>query len=80
MVFRLFAKYDMNRSGSLDRRETLRLLNDILDNKGKPPANMNVVDRFFAEYDANGDGTISRHELHTFVKEFLANNITLKQK
>lgn len=71
-MFRLFAKYDHNRSGSLDRRETLRLLNDILDNKGKPPANMIVVDRFFAEYDADGDNTISRHELHTFVKEFLA--------
>lgn len=29
-VFQIFDHYDTNRSGYLDRRETLRLVNDIL--------------------------------------------------
>jgi Ca2+-binding EF-hand superfamily protein len=34
MVNSIFMKYDTNNSGNLDRRETLKLVNDYLSNKG----------------------------------------------
>jgi hypothetical protein len=38
MVQTIFTKYDINRSGYLEKRETLRLVDDILASRGQPPA------------------------------------------
>lgn len=38
MVLKIFAKYDTNKSGSLSRKETLVLVNDVLMDQGKRPA------------------------------------------
>jgi len=38
IVMSLFDKYDTNNSGFLEKKEALRLLNDLLANKGQPPA------------------------------------------
>ena len=36
MVLKLFAKYDKDRNGYLDKNEVLKLLDEILMNQGRP--------------------------------------------
>ena len=67
MVLKIFNKFDTNRNGSLDKRETLNLLNEILKSKGQPPATLSMFNRFFNKIDINGDGQISRREMSKFV-------------
>jgi len=55
----------------LEQKELLRLLNEILTNKGQPPATYSQFNKFFAEIDDNGDGVISRAEISRFVRKFL---------
>ena len=38
MVVKIFDKFDSNGNGYLEKKECLRFLNDILANKGQPPA------------------------------------------
>jgi len=71
MVDKIFLKYDVNRSGYLEKRECLRLVDDILSQKGQPLANVAQFNRIFAEYDINGDGVISRGEMGRFVRKFM---------
>lgn len=37
-VNNIWLRYDTDRSGTLDRRETLRFVNDFLAQRGQPPA------------------------------------------
>ena len=60
IVMKIFAKFDSDRSGFLDKRETLRLLDEILESQGKPKATMSTFNRFFNEHDYNQDGVISK--------------------
>jgi Ca2+-binding EF-hand superfamily protein len=71
MIYNIFEKYDTDRSGSLSRKETLRLLNDILKSEGKKSASYSLFDRFFNEFDENGDGVLSEEEMIEFVKKFM---------
>ena len=71
IVHKLFAKYDKDRSGYLDKPEVLKLLDDILEHKGRPKTTWNQFVKFFDEYDDNGDGVISKGECYTFVDRFL---------
>ena len=73
----IFAKYDVNRSGYLEKREVLRLVDDILMEKNQPPATVAQFNRFFAEYDVNGDNVLSKYEMTSFVKKFLKNEDVL---
>lgn len=73
MVQNIFAKYDINRSGYLEKRETLRLVDDILAEKGQPPATVAQFNRFFAEFDVNNDGILSKSEMTRFSMKFLKN-------
>lgn len=40
VVKNLFLKFDTNRSGFLEKRETLKLLDEILAQKGQPPTSL----------------------------------------
>ena len=57
----------MDLNGYLDKIETMRLINTILKNKGKPSTTILDFNRFFAEYDVNGDGVLSKREIARFV-------------
>ena len=70
-VDKIFLKYDVNRSGYLEKRECLRLVDDLLAAKGQPLANVSQFNRIFAEYDINNDGVISRTEMARFVRKFI---------
>lgn len=72
VVDNIWDKYDTDKSGKLNRRETLRFLNDFLKSRGQTPATHLQFSRFFRKFDANGDGYISRNEMAQFVKLFMA--------
>ena len=63
IVNNIWYKYDVDRSGALNRKETLRFVDDILAQRGQPPANMSQFTRFYDQFDSNGDGLISKNEM-----------------
>ena len=71
MVLKIFAKYDKDRSGFLDKPEVLKLLDEILINQGRPKTTWNQFVKFFDEFDDNGDGVISKNECYNFVNRFI---------
>lgn len=70
-VNNIWYKYDIDRNGTLDKRETFRFINDFLGTRGSPPATLSQFNRFFEETDINGDNSISKNEMAKFVKMFL---------
>ena len=74
VVKNLFLKFDVDRSGFLEKRETLKLLDEILGQKGMPPTSLPQFNRFYAEFDLNGDGLISMVEMSKFVRKFTDNS------
>ena len=71
MVIKLYQKYDTDRSGALNRRETFRLVNDIYASEGRRPVTNVQFNRIFNEFDINGDGQLSQREMTRFVVKFL---------
>jgi len=70
-VLKIFQKYDFNRNGSLDKRECLAMLDEILLNQGYGKTTIPQFNRFYAEFDINNDGFISKNECTGFVRKFL---------
>lgn len=70
-VNKIWHRYDSDRSGYLDKRETLRFLNDFLADKGKAPATKSLFNRFFDEMDQDGNNVLSKNEMARFVRKFL---------
>jgi Ca2+-binding EF-hand superfamily protein len=70
MVEDIWYEYDIDRSGWLDKRETLAFLKDILSNHGQAPPTVITFNEWFAEYDVNQNGTIEKHEMVPFVRKF----------
>ena len=66
-VNQIFDEFDVDLNGYLDKIESMRLVNTILKNKGKPSTTIPAFNRFFAEYDVNGDGVLSKREVARFV-------------
>lgn len=73
-VNKIFDEYDVDMNGFLDKIETLRLVNTILKNQGKPATTIPAFNRFFSDYDINNDGVLSKKEITRFVKDFLKSN------
>ena len=73
-VHKIWVKYDINRSGALDKVETANFLKDFCASNGKPAPNMQTYTRFFIEFDKNRDGLISKQEMARFIKTFLDSN------
>ena len=72
LVEKIFDKFDTDRSGFLEPRECLKLLDEILKNQGRPPTSWAQFKKFFDEFDDNGDGVISRKECAGFIRRFIA--------
>lgn len=72
LVNKIWNQYDTDRSGFLDKQETLNLLDDVVSAQGKKQTSMEEFVRFFDEFDVNGDGVISKRECAVFIKQLLA--------
>ena len=59
MVLKIFQKYDTDMSGALNRRETLKVVNDIYASEGRRPVTNTQFNRIFNEFDVNGDGQLT---------------------
>lgn len=71
MVDEIWFEYDVDRSGWLDKRETLVFLKDVLNDNNQGPPTVIAFNKWFAEYDLNGNGTIEKNEMAGFVRHFL---------
>ena len=69
-VNQIWEKFDTDCSGKLDRRETLRFINEFLSQNGKYPATTSMFNKYFDDIDLNGDGTISKPEMASFIQLF----------
>ena len=60
IVDEIWDKFDRDRSGQLNRRETLKFLIHFMTNQGHAPPTNLQFNRFFSEFDVNKDGQISK--------------------
>lgn len=67
----IWFQYDYNRSGQLDKRETLVFLKDLLTENNQGPPSAITFNKWFAKYDFNKDGHISKNEMSAFIREFM---------
>ena len=67
----MWAKYDADNSGELDKQETLNFLNEFMELKEKPPITFEHFNKFFLKFDINGDGEIGKDEMLTFIERFI---------
>lgn len=72
IVQMIFEKYDTNMSGVLEKRETYKLLNDVLGKQGRTSASIEYFHKVFDHFDLNNDGVLSRGEMTRFVKKFFS--------
>ena len=78
MVDEIWYEYDVDRSGWLDKRETLVFLKDVLNDNGQGPPTVIAYNKWFAEYDLNGNGTLDKNEMAAFVRKFFTQPLTVE--
>ena len=71
MVKKIFRKYDKDNSGELERKESLKLINDVFKSVGKRPVTHALFNQIFSEFDVNGDGVLSEAEMSQFVIKYI---------
>lgn len=64
----LFAKYDYDKSGTLEANEVVAALKESQGGRTVSPYE---VERFMEKIDENGDGKISKAELYNVFKQIL---------
>ena len=69
-VDEIWAKYDNDNSGALDKDETKKFVQDTLaDMADGAGFNDEDFDKCFQEFDKDGSGTIEKEEMVTFIKK-----------
>ena len=71
IVHNIFLQYDTDKSGYLEKRETLRVVNDVLASQEQLPTTVKAFNMIFFEFDLNGDGRLSFGEISRFVRRFV---------
>lgn len=70
MIDEVWAKYDVDKNGFLDKIETKKF---VLDTLGKFEARTQFSDEMFEEvfkmFDKNNSGTVEKAEMATFIKQ-----------
>ena len=69
MVKKNWARFDVDFSGYLDKKETVQFLNAYLNEQGKPDISPQMFNRFYLQFDKNGDGKISQNEMAAFLRK-----------
>ena len=67
----MWAKYDTDGSGALDKMETLKFLNEFMELKEKPKVSFDQFNKFFLKFDENGDGELCKDEMIKFLDRFM---------
>ena len=67
----MWAKYDTDGSGALDKMETLKFLNEFMELKEKPAISFEQFNKFFQKFDENGDEEIGKDEMLKFIDRFM---------
>ena len=52
----IWKDFDTDRSGKLNRRETMKFMNAFLKSRGQLPATYAQFSKFFDKFDVNKDG------------------------
>ena len=72
IVNQIWYEFDTDRSGQLNKMETLRFIKAFMARKGQAPPSYIVFSRYFNEMDINRDGVISKSEMAVFIMNFLS--------
>ena len=69
-VQEIWLEYDNDNSGSLDKEETRRFVNETLykNVEGNKGMSEEEFEKCFNEFDADGSGTIEKSEMIEFIK------------
>jgi Ca2+-binding EF-hand superfamily protein len=78
MVEEMWYDYDIERSGWLNKRETLAMLRDILNLNNQGPPTTAAFNQWFDEFDYNGNGIIVKREMPNFVRKFFTEQERVK--
>ena len=69
-VDEIWAKYDVDNSGALDKEETKKFVQDTLSDMQDGAAfSDDDFDKCFQEFDNDNSGTIEKGEMVTFIKK-----------
>ena len=69
MIDKIWSKYDVDNSGTLDKQETKQFVNDTLKSLGdKIGFSDSHFDLIFTTFDTDGSGTLERDEMVIFMK------------
>jgi Ca2+-binding EF-hand superfamily protein len=73
MIDQLYTRYDSDRSGSFDKREMVKAMNELLIEYGvHMRINQHQAGRLIREIDSSGDGRVQKSEFFRMVKTILS--------
>ena len=73
MVEFIFAKFDADNSGSIDKEEAKPIFIDQLKKTGATKLNVDdaILEEYFNKADTNNDGVISKEEAKAFIMKYM---------
>ena len=75
IIDQIWETHDVDHSGALDKKETLKFVQDTLGNLGSGDEfNQEAFDELFVNFDKDGSGTIEKPEIVDFIKQLLEGN------
>merc|ERR1711977_421476 len=74
VIDQIWEKYDVDKSGALDKEETKKFVIDTLGNLGSgDDFSDEAFDEVFKTFDKDGSGTVEKDEMVVFIKQLLGN-------
>ncbi len=72
VIDQIWDKYDVDKSGALDKEETKKFVQDTLGNLGSgDDFSDDAFDEVFKTFDKDNSGTIEKSEMVVFIKQLL---------
>jgi Ca2+-binding EF-hand superfamily protein len=72
VIDQIWATYDVDNSGALDKEETKKFVKDTFGNlSGGDEFSDEAFDEVFATFDKDGSGTVEKAEMVVFIKQLL---------
>jgi len=68
---KIFAQFDTDKSGTLDRKELKKILDVAVEGTGQSVTEQDINDAL-REIDTNNDGTVSKSEFTALIQKLLA--------